>query len=91
MLVHGKKKGVSGWINYFAGELIGEMMLVQCILEELEANRGQPVGDIMYCPVDGDHLADPVSVRLIIEEVLDEFIFFGKVPEIPQLPHGFKG
>ncbi|CAK6481398.1 hypothetical protein MHB45_27575 [Peribacillus sp. FSL K6-5616] len=91
MLVQGTKNGISGWLNYFDGVLIGEKMLVQCILEELAANKGNAVGDIMYCPLDGNHLADPVSVRLIIEEMLDEFIFFGKVPEIPQLPPGFKG
>ncbi|MCK2018853.1 hypothetical protein [Peribacillus frigoritolerans] len=50
MLVYGGKKDVSGWVNYFNGVLIGEKMLVQCILEELEANRGRAVGDIMYCP-----------------------------------------
>lgn len=86
MIVYGKKKGVSGWLFYSEGKLTGEPMLVQHILTILEYKEGCAVGDINYHPLEGSHLESPISVRLIIEESLDEYTFFGKLPKIPKLP-----
>lgn len=87
-----KKNGISGVIRYENGRLSGDHMLLQYLLAEIAARRDEDVGPIMYSPAGGDHLKDPVSVRLIIEDVFgDAAAFSGDVPEWPQLPKGWKG
>jgi hypothetical protein len=86
-----RKKNIVGKISYENGRLSGEPMLLQQLLGEIEARNDQDVGPIMYSPSGGDHSKDPLSIRLIMEEVFDQVEFFGNVPDWPLLPEGGKG
>jgi hypothetical protein len=83
-------KGVAGEIQFSDGILTGEMMLVQFLISEAEASEGEAIGPYNYCP-EGSHISDPLSIRLLIEELFDTYEFIGEVPADPELEEGDKG
>lgn len=83
-------KKVTGDISFNDGIITGDPMLVSYLIDEAEYLKGKAVGPYNYCP-EGSHLSDPVSIRLLIEELFEDVSFIGDVPEDPELPEGANG
>jgi len=87
--IHGLIEGQSVQITWSKGYIEGERGAVQELIALAEVLEGQPVGPEPDGPFTRrNHLADPLSAQVLIEDVMDEVTYVeGDLPYSGDFPN----
>ncbi len=76
-------------VTWEDGEVTGDQDAVDAIEAYADAHEGKLIGSPSGPFTEVDHLSDPLSAAMIMDEIFDEIISEeGDVPELPDVPEG---
>lgn len=87
--VTGRIGAQSYTVTWDEGEITGDDAAVDAIEAYADAHEGKRIGSPTGPFTEVDHLSDPLSAAMIMDEVFDEITAEeGDVPKLPDVPDG---